>query len=448
MRDFGLLCPTPTEPISGSNWRSELTPVLDDLAQSIAGQLQGTAREFDRQTWLLLKTVDLVEEAFQYHLDRESAQRFFAFDNSALGDKVVEYVSWLNAHVDSSAGECVIPETFLSALSQWNVPLEFYRMAIERSDTMALNVNMNIKRFHVKGGILVAGGFHTDYIARTLTSRFNHAVCIITPEVQRLDETAVRRRRLDRLKPVSTEVYEGSGPLRLALPAAIERLSLSLRSNVAARRRGAATELICAMLRLRGDEQLLEVGATESGLFTRVSRKLTSGFVVAGDRFDLSARQHIVGAGDLVRIRRRAETEGRVSHISIVNIDVDFVNCVDEAFDGVFAMSFGAVARVTSRRKALLEFARVLRPSGVVVVFAPGSEDSCARFLLETGQFIVRKIRRTRWQVGGIVVGIKLPIGRYLLDLRLGYDESASVEGAAVCWRHGSEDGDGKALNE
>src|SRR6266566_4020567 len=114
-------------------WNAELAPVFEDLARAVVEMADPERREFDRRLWFLLRTIDLVGSAFRLQLTRDAAQRFFGFDAKDLRARVGEAVGWLNGHIDAGHPACVMPTGFDRILDQWEIPQEFYRMAMERS---------------------------------------------------------------------------------------------------------------------------------------------------------------------------------------------------------------------------------------------------------------------------------------------------------------------------
>ena len=418
-----------------NDWTADVGPFLDDIAKAVADSLPATRRDIDRKVWFLVSTVNLAEKAFRLELLRENAQRFFAFNASDLVVRVSDAVEWLNAHLDTTTAPCSVPLELKELLAQWQLPREFYRMAMERSDRMVVNIDKVIKKNHVQKAIFVSGGFHTGHVIRNLITRYNYAAIVISPEVKELDDSALRKRRLEDLAifdgrpPARTHV-----PLRLSLPAAIERAILPYKTRTRAQRRRSDTTFICDVLRLKGDEVLCEIGAGNSDLFALVSHMLTSGFVIAGDRFNLYMGGHFLEFLDPEAVEKKARALGRRDRVELVNVEAGFLNFCDEVFDLIFALSFDDLPRTTDKRKAIGEFLRVLRPSGSIVISDPGLEEVCAQLLLQTRPCIVSRVRSMRFGSGWTVVATKRPIGIYRLDVSACKAEHAHLEEGRVTW--------------
>jgi len=381
-------------------WSADLTPVFDDLARGVFETADPDRREFDRRFWFLLRTIDMVGSAFQLQLTRDAAQRFFGFDAKDLRARVGEAVGWLNGHIDAGYPACVMPTGFDRILDQWEIPREFYRMAMERSEKMLQNLASEIMRHKLEKVIFYSGGFHTDHVVRNLAKRYGMASVVITPSVDKLDDTAYQARLLE-------DVVDNGNP---TLPSvsfsdrimvAAERIVSPFLQAVEQRRRKSATRTMLSLIPISGHEVILDVGATRSDVFTEVSKHLKSGFVVAIDRFNLYMGGNLIDYQDPEIVKQRASIEGNPMYIEIANMSPIYMNVRDSTFDVIFASSFERVARTNDKRKAIGEFVRTLKPGGFVVLFDAHSQNVSARLLCESKAVDVYKVRR---RIGGPVV--------------------------------------------
>lgn len=115
----------------------------------------------------------------------------------------------------------------------------------------------------------------------------------------------------------------------------------------------------------RGDEQVLDIGTGRGLLMIGAAKRLTSGHATGID---------IWNAGDLSGNRKEntlknAELEGVASKITIGDEDARKLSFADESFDVVLSnLCLHNIPDKDGRRNACREIARILKPTGTVVL--------------------------------------------------------------------------------
>jgi arsenite methyltransferase len=120
-----------------------------------------------------------------------------------------------------------------------------------------------------------------------------------------------------------------------------------------------------ALVRWRGDEQVLDVGTGAGLLLIGAAKKLTTG---KGTGMDLWSKVDL-SANSRERTLLNAEIEGVKNRVEVVDGDATQMQFADGIFDVV--MSNLVIHNIPSRArrdKACREIARVLKPGGVVVI--------------------------------------------------------------------------------
>lgn len=118
-------------------------------------------------------------------------------------------------------------------------------------------------------------------------------------------------------------------------------------------------------LRLRGDEQVLDVGCGRGAVLLMAAERLTTGHATG---IDLWRKQD--QSGNAIDVtRRNAEAEGVSDRVSLETADMTALPFADARFDLV--LSSLAIHNVTgqdTRDRAIEEIVRVLRPGGRVAI--------------------------------------------------------------------------------
>lgn len=143
-------------------------------------------------------------------------------------------------------------------------------------------------------------------------------------------------------------------------------------------------------LRLRGDEQVLDVGCGRGLMLLGVAKKLTSG---KASGIDLWQKQDQTG-NTVATTRENAQIEGVEGRIDLTTGDMRDLPFPAKSFDVV--VSSWAIHNVydkADRRKALLEIARVLKPGGRVRIIDIRHTDEYVSALGEAGLVDVTRSR-------------------------------------------------------
>lgn len=118
-------------------------------------------------------------------------------------------------------------------------------------------------------------------------------------------------------------------------------------------------------LRLRGDEQVLDMGCGRGAVLTAVARRLTTGLATGIDiwnRLDQSGNAREVAV-------RNASLEGVSDRVAIETGDMRALPFPDASFDVVVSsLAIHNIRTNADRRQAVAEGFRVLRPGGRMVI--------------------------------------------------------------------------------
>lgn len=147
---------------------------------------------------------------------------------------------------------------------------------------------------------------------------------------------------------------------------------------------------ILAELRLRGDEQVLDVGCGRGLMLLGAAKKLTSG---KASGIDLWQKQDQTG-NTVATTRENAQLEGVEARIELTTGDMRDLPFPAKGFDVI--VSSWAIHNVydkADRRKALLEIARVLKPGGRVRIIDIRHTDEYVTALREAGLVDVTRSR-------------------------------------------------------
>lgn len=143
-------------------------------------------------------------------------------------------------------------------------------------------------------------------------------------------------------------------------------------------------------LRLRGDEQVLDVGCGRGLMLLGAAKKLTSG---TASGIDLWQKQDQTG-NTVATTRENAQIEGVEGRIDLTTGDMRDLPFPAKRFDVV--VSSWAIHNVydkADRRRALLEIARVLKPGGRVRIIDIRHTDEYVSALREAGLVDVTRSR-------------------------------------------------------
>jgi SAM-dependent methyltransferase len=125
-------------------------------------------------------------------------------------------------------------------------------------------------------------------------------------------------------------------------------------------------------LRLRGDEQILDLGCGRGAVLLTAARSLTTGRAVGVDIWSRSDQS----GNSAVATRRNADAEGVSDRVDLYTADMTALPFADDTFDAV--LSNVAIHNVKGRRErdtAIGEALRVLRSGGrlmIADIFATG----------------------------------------------------------------------------
>lgn len=137
----------------------------------------------------------------------------------------------------------------------------------------------------------------------------------------------------------------------------------------------------------RGDEHVLDVGTGRGLLLIGAAKRLTSGRAVG---IDIWSGKDLSG-NSMEATLRNAELEGVADRVELKTEDVSMMSFPDASFDIVLSnLCLHNIPDVGARRKACLEIARVLKPSGTAVVSDYKNTGSYARAFADAGLNVQR----------------------------------------------------------
>lgn len=163
---------------------------------------------------------------------------------------------------------------------------------------------------------------------------------------------------------VSTTVYAPAIAVIPGVPAVA--LPLVIASYIHTTRTGkfVVWSRILSELRLRGDEEVLDLGCGRGALLTMVARLLPNGHAVGIDLWHADQTGNSPEA-----TRRNAELEGVGDRIDVRTGDVTKLPFADQSFDLVISnLVLHNLPSAAARKDAIDEAVRVLRPGGRIVI--------------------------------------------------------------------------------
>lgn len=150
-------------------------------------------------------------------------------------------------------------------------------------------------------------------------------------------------------------------------------------------------------LRLGGDERILDLGCGRGAVLMAAARRLGRGHATGVDLWQADQSGNSPG-----ETRRNAEREGVAPAVSLLTADMTHLPFPDAAFDVVLSSLALHNLPGESRRRAVDEAVRVLRPGGRVVLVDLGFTRTYARRLREAGMAeVVRRNAGRRMWFGG-----------------------------------------------
>lgn len=159
------------------------------------------------------------------------------------------------------------------------------------------------------------------------------------------------------------------GPIRAAMPATLYFVFFlaNTSSFFYTTRRGKFLEWnrILDCLRLRGDEEVLDMGCGRGAVLTAVARRLTTGRVTGVDIWNTKDQS---GNAKSVTLRN-ASLEGVGNRVQIDTGDMRALPYPDETFDLVVSsLAIHNIRSNADRKLAIVEGYRVLKPGGRMVI--------------------------------------------------------------------------------
>jgi SAM-dependent methyltransferase len=419
-----------------------------------------TPYSIDRSFFNLYRLAELAIAAFQLALTPADARLLFTFDiklkendesavysprglSGAIAENLRRYVEGsvhqLNSRLPRDVEPLTLPTQVNVIYENWELPLRFYQMAAWRSAKMADNVAGEMKRRGIDRAMMVTGGFHSDKIVQMLRDDHSIASVEIVPRVNELDKTAYEERMLEgryqketaSLLPTLSAVVAMARVRHLAtlwrafragcsiigykavmtitgMHIAITRpLYISFRRSVEKR--------MLDDLKLRGNEVVLEIECLGtalnwrvqrgSSLYLELSKRLTTGFVVATDMFvyDRGHVEDFVPNSSLVL--DWARRQGNRDRIEVMSVNPRWLSFQARVFDAIVSSSFHHISRTTDKRRVIAEMRRTLKPGGVVLLYGYRSANLSAQLLLQGGFENVHCIHGMPWLgIGQIII--------------------------------------------
>jgi arsenite methyltransferase len=160
-----------------------------------------------------------------------------------------------------------------------------------------------------------------------------------------------------------------NGPIRAAMPITLyfAFFLANTSSFFYTTRRGKFLEWdrILDRLRLRGDEEVLDMGCGRGAVLTAVARRLTTGRVTG---VDIWSRKDQSGNAKSVTLRN-ASLEGVSDRVHIETSDMRALPYPDATFDLVVSsLAIHNIRSNADRKRAIVEGFRVLKPGGRMVI--------------------------------------------------------------------------------
>jgi len=124
-------------------------------------------------------------------------------------------------------------------------------------------------------------------------------------------------------------------------------------------------DMMLGLIHWRGDEQVLDVGCGRGLLLAGAARHLTTGHATGIDVWS----NKDMGGNSAAATMRNLEIEDITSRCTIVGIPAQEMSFSDASFDVVVSnLCLHNIEDVTTRRRALEQIARVLRPGGTALI--------------------------------------------------------------------------------
>lgn len=151
---------------------------------------------------------------------------------------------------------------------------------------------------------------------------------------------------------------------------------------------------ILGELRLRGDEQVLDLGCGRGALLLMVAELLPRGRAVG---IDLWLADQTGNSADATR--RNAELEGVADRVELRTGDITQLPFADNTFDLVVSsLAVHNISSAAGRRAAIDEAVRVLRPGGRLAIADPLATNQYSARLHELGLIDVQR-RNLGWRM-------------------------------------------------
>ncbi|MFB9908139.1 class I SAM-dependent methyltransferase [Allokutzneria oryzae] len=185
------------------------------------------------------------------------------------------------------------------------------------------------------------------------------------------------------------------GPLPVVLAAALV-LCAVIYLHATLRGKFATWEQVLDELRLRGDEQLLDLGCGRGAVLLAAAKRLSRGGHAVGIDLWRSVDQ---SGNDIETTRENAAAEGVLDRVQLRTGDMTGLPFLDDSFDLVLSsLAIHDIPDADGRALAIREAVRVLRPGGRVALADIRFGRQYAAALTELGMTDVRR-HRLGWRM-------------------------------------------------
>ncbi|SDM93687.1 class I SAM-dependent methyltransferase, partial [Allokutzneria albata] len=189
-----------------------------------------------------------------------------------------------------------------------------------------------------------------------------------------------------------TTITDGPAPL---VGAGLLALCAAVQLHTTVRGKFVAWDEVLTGLRLRGHEEVLDLGCGRGAVLLAAAKRLPDGVAVGVDLW----RSVDPSGNDISTTRENAVAEGVADRVRLRTGDLARLPLLDESFDLVLSsLALHSVAGADARAVAIREAVRVLRPGGRIVLADIGHTRQYAAALTELGMIDVHR-RGLGWRM-------------------------------------------------